>query len=95
MRIILVKEFILFLKNKRVFEGAIMFAIGSMMRTLMSEINKGILDPLSRGKFSKLKNQNYDKYFYYVLQIIFGSYLFFMIYRGLSFLYDGILLEQK
>ena len=91
MLTILLDEFVIFLKDKKIIEGSIMFAIGNMLRTLIMEINDKIVIPFSEGNFNKIKKQKISTFVFLLLQIIISSYIFFLLWRGISFSYDKIL----
>ena len=86
---ILLNEFIVFLKKQRIVEGAIIFAIGGLLRKLMYQISSGILAPISKGQVKKVIQQDWSHYLSLIFQIILGSYIFFLFYKLLTILYKG------
>lgn len=91
MLTILLDEFVVFLKDKKIIEGAIMFAVGNMLRTLMVEVNNKLIIPFSKGEFKKLKNERFTTYVFLIFQIVFSAYVFFLLYRGIDASYEKIL----
>ena len=71
-------EYIEFIKESKIIDGAIMYFIGSSIRTYMHRIMEEIVIPVTEGKIKKLK-LNYYKYFTEIVQIIITSYLLFIL----------------
>lgn len=87
----LVKEFVVFLKDKKIIEGSIMFAIGNMLRTLMVELNSKVIAPLSKGDIKRVRKQRISSYIFLISQIVISSYIFFLLWRAVTFSYDKII----
>ena len=77
------KEYLKFIKDSKIIEGAIMFFLGGMIKDLMTQILKEIIIPVTKGKVEKL-NINYNKYSAQIIQIIITSYILFLLYKGVK-----------
>ena len=73
------KEYLEFIKDSKIIEGAIMFFIGGMIQKFMHHIMKEIIIPLTKGKTDQL-NIDYKKYGAEILQIVITSYLLFVLH---------------
>jgi large-conductance mechanosensitive channel len=77
------KEYLEFIKESKIIEGAIMFFLGSMIKTLMMQILREVIIPVTKGKVEKL-NINYKKYVAEIIQIVVTSYLLFLLHKGVK-----------
>ena len=74
-------EYLEFIKESKIIEGAIMFFLGGMIKSLMHRIMREIIIPVTQGKFKKLYF-DYNRYAAEIIQIVVTSYLLFLLHKG-------------
>ena len=76
-------EYLEFLKENKIIEGAIMFFIGAEIQKFMHHIMKDIIVPLTKGDTKRL-HINYKEYFVEIIQIVITSYLLFILHKTIK-----------
>ena len=75
-----IKGYIKFMKDNKIFIGAVTFFIGVQIRTLMQKITDKIILPVIKGEEEKINKINYQEYLVLFFEMFVISYLLYKFY---------------
>ena len=77
------KGYIKFLKENKVFVGAVTFFIAGQLRILFERITYEIIIPFMKAENKKLKKVDFKEFLFLIIQLFITSYFFYKLYDNI------------
>ena len=75
-----ISGYIKFMKDNKIFIGAVTFFIGGQMRSLMEKVSQEIIIPFIKADKKKLSQVDLKELLFLIVQLFLISYLFYKLY---------------